>query len=145
MASRGLAIFIIPIIFSFVYGGVVLGSILQEPYAELGATHQTSSIEIVSLHGSYSNVDKIEAQASVNDAAFDCGDLYITVYDVSGGQKKAVKQGAFFDQCYGESGTLPLNEKFSEKFDAGQYSLEVQLFDKNGDKFLSATQKFSVQ
>lgn len=145
MASRGIAIFIIPIVLSFVYGGIVLGSALQGSHAEPGMTQQTSSFEILDLQGSYAGGEKISAQVSVSDSAFDCGDLYITVYDISGGQKKAVKQGAFFDQCYGGSGTLPLSEKFSENFDAGQFLLEAQLFDKNGDKFLSATQKFNVQ
>ncbi|MBI5698434.1 MAG: hypothetical protein HZC29_08175 [Thaumarchaeota archaeon] len=122
----------------------MLGSALQGTRAEIIPT-QASSIEILDLQGQYTSTESVSAQVSVSDSAFDCGDLYITVYDVSGGQKKAAKQGAFFDQCYGQSGTLPLDEKFSEKFNPGQYLLEAQLFDKNGDKFLSASQKFSVQ
>lgn len=144
MASRGIAILVIPIILSFVYGGAVLGSALPGTRGEIGTT-QTSSIEILDLQGQYTSTESVGAQISISDSAFDCGDLYITVYDISGGQKKAAKQGAFFDQCYGQSGTLPLDEKFSEKFSPGQYLLEAQLFDKNGDKFLSTSQKFSVQ
>jgi len=144
MAGRGIAIFVIPIIFSFVYGGAVLGTALQGPL-EAVETHQGGAIDLVGLLAQYSDAEKTSAQITVSDPAYDCGDLYITVYDVSAGQKKAVKQGAFFDQCYGESGTLPINDQFSEKFDAGQYLLEAQLFDKNGDKFLSTSQRFSVQ
>jgi hypothetical protein len=144
MASKGIAIFIIPIIFSFVYGGAVLGMALQTPRDAM-ESHQTGSIEISDLQAQYAGGERTSAQITVDDPAYDCGDLYITVYDVSGGQKKAVKQGAFFDQCFGESGTLPINDQFSESFDAGQYTLEAQLFDKNGDKFLSTSQKFSVQ
>jgi hypothetical protein len=145
MASKGIAIFIIPIIFSFVYGGLVLGSAMQGPRVDSMMTQQSGALEILELQGSYVSGERVSVQISVNDASFDCGDLYITVYDVTGGAKKAVKQGAFFDQCYGTSGTLPISDKFSENFDVGQYSLEAQLFDKTGDKFLSATQKFSVQ
>lgn len=145
MASKGIALFVIPIIFSFVYGGLVLGFAMQEPRVDSMTTHQSSTLEILDLQGSYASGERVGVQISVSDASYDCGDLYITVYDVAGGAKKAVKQGAFFDQCYGASGTLPISEKFSENFDAGQYSLEAQLFDKTGDKFLSATQKFSVQ
>lgn len=144
MASRGIAILVIPIILSFVYGGAVLGSALSGHRGEVNATSQ-GSIEILNLEAQYTISDNVSAQISVTDPGFDCGDLYLTVYDITGGQKKAAKQGAFFDQCYGQSGTLPLEEKFSEKFAAGQYLLEAQLFDKNGDKFLSASQKFSVQ
>lgn len=144
MASKGIALFVIPIIFSFVYGGLVLGSAMQGPRAD-SVTTPSSVLEILELQGSYASGERVSVQISVNDVSYDCGDLYITVYDVADGAKKAVKQGAFFDQCYGTSGTLPISEKFSENFDAGQYSLEAQLFDKTGDKFLSATQKFSVQ
>lgn len=144
MASKGIALFVIPIIFSFVYGGLVLGSAMQGPRVD-SMTTQSSTLEILDLQGSYSAGERVKVQISVSDASYDCGDLYITVYDVAGGAKKAVKQGAFFDQCYGTSGTLPISEKFSENFGAGQYSLEAQLFDKTGDKFLSAAQKFSVQ
>ncbi|WP_100181691.1 hypothetical protein [Candidatus Nitrosotenuis aquarius] len=144
MASKGIAIFIIPIIFSFVYGGAVLGTALSGQMDAV-QTHSGGAIDILDLQSQYSSGEKTSVQISVDDSAYDCGDLYITIYDVSGGQKKAVKQGAFFDQCYGESGTLPINDKFSETIDAGQYLLEVQLFDKNGDKFLSASQRFSVQ
>jgi hypothetical protein len=144
MASKGIAIFIIPIIFSFVYGGVVLGTALSGQ-RDAVQSHSGGSIDILDLQSQYASGEKTSVQISVDDSAYDCGDLYITVYDVSGGQKKAVKQGAFFDQCYGESGTLPINDKFSETIDAGQYLLEVQLFDKNGDKFLNTSQRFSVQ
>ena len=144
MAGRGIAILVIPIIFSFVYGGAVLGSALQGQRGEISTTSQ-GSIEIINLQGQYASTEKVGAEISITDPAFNCGDLYITVYDISGGQKKAAKQGAFFDQCYGQTGTLPLDEKFSEKFAPGQYVLEAQLFDKDGNKFLSTTQKFNVQ
>lgn len=144
MAARGIAILVIPIIFSFVYGGAVLGSALQGQRGVIDTVSQ-GSIEIMNLQSQYTSSDRVGAEISITDSAFNCGDLYITVYDVSGGQKKAAKQGAFFDQCYGQTGMLPLDEKFSEKFAPGQYLLEAQLFDKNGDKFLSATQKFTVQ
>lgn len=87
----------------------------------------------------------VEATVLVNDPMFDCGDLYVTVYDVSDGQKTAYQQKPFFDQCYGNSGTLPLNKQFSAELDDGQYVIEAQLFDKNGDVFLMVSQKFSVQ
>ena len=139
LASKGIAIFIIPIVFSFVYGGAVLGSALQ---GQDRTAH--SSIEILHLEGQYSSTDKITIQVSTQTPKFDCGDLYITIYDISGA-KTAVKQGAFFDQCYGDSGMLPLNEKFSEKLDPGKYILEAQLFDKTGDSFQTTSQQFTVQ
>ena len=94
MASKGIALFVIPIIFSFVYGGLVLGSVMQGPRADSMTTHY-SALEILELQGSYASGERVSVQISVNDASYDCGDIYITVYDVAGGAKKAVKQGAF--------------------------------------------------
>ncbi|MFM8658361.1 MAG: hypothetical protein ACKOCQ_00245 [Candidatus Nitrosotenuis sp.] len=142
MAGRGIAILVIPIIFSFVYGGAVLGFAMQ---GHTTSNTQSTSIEILNLQSSYSPSDPVNVQVMASDSEYDCGNLYITVYNTALGQKTAVKQGAFFNQCYGKSGALPIDDRFSEKFDVGQYTLEAQLFDKNGDKFLSSSQNFSVQ
>jgi hypothetical protein len=141
-----IAVFVIPIVFSFIYGGAVLSLALQEPNRGFESPQtQLTSIEITQLQNEYSSSDAISAQVSVRDPAFSCGDLYMTIYDVSSAQRKAVKQGAFFDQCYDSSGSLPVGDKFSERLEAGQYLLEVQLFDQNGDRFLSTNQKFTVR
>ena len=140
--------FIIPIVFSFIYGGAVLALSLQNQDRgfDVDIDSHTPDLQITDLQSLYAVSDQISARVSVNDPAFDCGDLYMTIYDVSAGQRKAVKQGAFFDQCYGSSGALPTPDSFSEKIDApGQYLLEAQLFDQNGDRFLTASQQFRVQ
>lgn len=142
------AVFIIPIAFSFIYGGAVLSMALQNPERSFGfpEMQQTSSIQIIQLQNEYSSSDAVSAQVSVSDPEYSCGDLYMTIYDVSSSPRKAVKQGAFFDQCYETDGILPTNDKFSEKVaSAGSYVLEVQLFDQNGDNFLTASQKFTVR
>ncbi|MEM4378209.1 MAG: hypothetical protein QXX85_04395 [Candidatus Nitrosotenuis sp.] len=147
--GTAVGVFIIPIVFSFIFGGLVLGVALQNPertFSFEAGSSTSGSIQIVNLQNQYAVSDSISASVSANDATFSCGDLYMTIYDVSSGQRKAVRQGAFFDQCYGSSGTLPLEESFLVIIDApGQYLLEVQLFDENGDRFITASQRFSVQ
>lgn len=146
VSGSAVAVFVIPITLSFIFGGAVLGLSLQDPSKTIGFGETTSQkqLQIVGLEGSYSTSDPINVQVSVNDPAFDCGSLYMTIYDVSAA-KTAVKQNAFFEQCYDDSGNLPVGDKFSEKIDSpGKYSLEIQLFDKNGDKYLSSSQKFTV-
>jgi hypothetical protein len=149
LAASGvtIAVFVIPIVFSFIYGGAVLSLSLQEPNRAIDfqGTTQLTSIEIVSLQNEYSISDAITAQVLVNDPDFSCGDLYMTIYDVSSSQRKAIGQGAFFDQCYDSGVALPIGDQFSQKVDtAGQYLLEVQMFDQNGDRFLTASQNFRV-
>ncbi len=145
--GKAVAVFIIPIVFSFIYGGTVLALSLQNPDRGFVDTSPNTKIfQIMDLQSQYAQSDQVSVRVSVSDRAFDCGDLYITIYDISTGQRKAVKQGAFFDQCYGLSGTLPSPDSFSEKIDApGQYLLEAQIFDQNGDKYLATSQQFRVQ
>ncbi|QLH09403.1 hypothetical protein [Candidatus Nitrosotenuis sp. DW1] len=149
MALRGTAIaaFVIPIVFSFVYGGSVLSlGLSDQPGTGLvfQSTSDAGSISIIGLKGDYAVSENISAQVSVTDPAYECGDLYVTIYDISS-EKKAVSQNAFFDQCYGTSGILPLNEEFSEKIDKpGKYLLVAQLFDSDGNKFLTAEKQITV-
>lgn len=150
MALRGttIAVFVIPIVFSFVYGTSVLSLALSDQSSNglVPSESPSDSISIIGLKDDYTAPDRITAQISVSDPAYDCGDLYLTVYDISSFEKKPVGQHAFFDQCYGTSGTIPLNEEFSEKIDkAGKYSLVVQLFDKDGSKFLTAEKQLTVK
>lgn len=150
MALRGtaIAVFVIPIVFSFVFGASVLSLALND-HSRNGfilSENPSGSISIIGLKDDYTAPDRITAQVSVSDPAYDCGDLYMTVYDISSFEKKSIGQHAFFDQCYGTSGTIPLNEEFSEKIDkAGKYSLVVQLFDKDGSKFLTAEKQLTLK
>jgi hypothetical protein len=144
LASSGIviAVFVIPIAFSFIYGGTVLSLSMMGP-VDITQAPSPGSIKIIEMKPIYSTSERITAQVFVDDPDFSCGDLYVTIYDVSAA-KKAVKQGAFFDQCFGSSGMLPTDDNFSEKLDAGKYLMEVQLFDKNGDRFLTTSHKFTV-
>lgn len=103
-------------------------------------------MSITGIENDYTAPVNVIAQISVSDPAYDCGDLYLTVFDVSASPKKSVGQHAFFDQCYGTSGTLPLNEEFAQKIEKpGQYSLVAQLFDKDGNKFLTSEKNLTVK
>lgn len=148
MTLRGTAVaaFVIPIVFSFIYGGAVLSMGLNGGQSGGDSVSQNAdSMSIIGLKGDYAVNENISAQVSISDPAYECGDLYLTVYEDSSG-KKAVSQNAFFDQCYGTSGTIPLGEEFSENIDKpGKYSLVAQLFDKDGNKFLTAETKITVK
>lgn len=147
MALRGTAVaaFVIPIVFSFVFGGSVLSLALSNT-PNSAIIPQSGSMSITGIENDYTAPVNVIAQISVSDPAYDCGDLYLTVFDVSASPKKSVGQHAFFDQCYGTSGTLPLNEEFAQKIEKpGQYSLVAQLFDKDGNKFLTSEKNLTVK
>lgn len=148
MALRGtaVAVFVIPIVFSFIFGGSVLALAMMNSKGGVMVSQSSGSISITGITGDYTAPDTVAAQVSVSDPAYDCGDLYLTMFDVSTSAKKSVGQHAFFDQCYGTSGTLPLNEEFSQKVEQpGQYLLVAQLFDKDGNKFLTAETHLTVK
>ncbi len=147
MALRGTAVaaFVIPIVFSFVFGGSVLSMALGNAPGN-AVPQSTGSMSITGLGDDYPAPADVVAQISVSDPTYDCGDLYLTVFDVSVSPKKSVGQHAFFDQCYGTGGTIPLDEEFAQKIEKpGQYSLVAQLFDKDGNKFLTAEKNITVK
>ena len=147
-------VFLLPIVFSFVFGGAVVGQVLQEPDRELNMgqfdTTGTSvisnkSIKILGLESQYSISDPIVVQISVTDDAFDCGDLYITIYHST--TKEVVTQSGFFDQCFAKSNSvLPMGDEFSETVDEpGKYEIKVDVSDKSQKDSISIKGKFSVK
>jgi len=157
MAGKvAIAVFIIPIIFSFVFGSAVLADVLQEPDRELnmwqisssGSSFSTSkSIKIIGLDTQYSISTPVEIQVQVDNATFDCGDMYITIYDVSSSAKQVFTQSGYFDQCYETKNLmLPVDDEFSQVIDTpGNYEILVEMNDKSQKDTISVKAKFSVK
>ena len=147
-------VFILPIAFSFIFGGAVLAQVLQEPDRELDMwqfdsigipTVSSKSISILGLESQYSTSEPVSVQISVTDDSFDCGDLYITIYHST--TKEVVTQSGFFDQCFAKSNSvLPMGDDFSEIVDeVGTYEIKVDISDKSQKDSLSVKGKFSVK
>ncbi len=156
MAGKvAIAVFIVPIVFSFVFGSAVLADVLQEPDRELnmwqisssGPSFGTStSIKIIGLDTQYSDSTPVEIQVQVDDATFDCGDMYITIYDVSSSTKQVFTQSGYFDQCYETKNLmLPVDDEFSQVIDTpGNYEILVEMTDKSQKNTITVKEKFSV-
>jgi len=147
-------VFLLPIVFSFVFGGAVLAQVLQEPDRELNMWQfdstgtsiiSSKSIKILGLNSQYTTSDTISVQISVSDDTFDCGDLYITIYHSF--TKEVVTQSGFFDQCFVKSNSvLPIGDEFSEVVDEpGNYEIKVDMNDKSQKDSISIKGKFSVK
>ena len=129
-------VFVLPVIFSLVFGSVVMADILQKPNRELnmwpissseGFSSYTVPIEIVGLSKQYSTSEPIEIQVKINDASFDCGDIYVTIY--STGKNDVINQSGFFEQCF-EKGSkiLPVGDEFSKVIDTpGSYKIVAEM------------------
>lgn len=151
-----LAVFLIPAVISLLFGGFVLGEVLKKPERELNMMPFDFSGEFVISSGAmtinglqkeYSKSQPIEISVSVSDPIFDCGDLYITIYDISKVPKEVVTQSGFFSQCYEKNNlVMPIDDKFSELIEnPGQYELVSEINDKEFKKSLTTSEKFTVK
>ena len=134
-SSRLIVVFVLPIIFSIIFGSAVMADILQKPDRELnmwpmsfseGSSSHDSSMTIIGLSSQYLISEPIEVQVKVNDSLFGCGDLYITIYTL--GKSDTVTQSGFFNQCVKNGNLFPINDKFSEIITIpGSYQMNVNI------------------
>jgi len=134
-SSRLIIVFVLPVIFSIIFGSAVMADILQKPDRELnmwpmsfseGYSSHDSSMTIIGLSNQYLISEPIEVQVKVNDSSFSCGDLYITIYTL--GKSDTVTQSGFFNQCVKNGHLFPINDTFSEIITIpGSYELVANL------------------
>ena len=138
VSTRLFVVFILPIIFSVIVGSIVMADTLQKPDRELNMwpmshseTSHGSSIQIIDLSSQYSVSESIEIKVKITDSSFNCGDLYITIYNSE--KNNVITQGAFFEQCFNsESNLLPIDDKFSKLISTpGSYDLVVDMISKD--------------
>jgi len=152
VSKRIFVVFVLPVIFSIVFGSAVMSDILQKPHRELnmwpmsyseGVSSHKSSIEIIGLLKQYSVTVPIEIQIKVNDSSFDCGDLYITIYSST---SDVVTQSGFFEQCFEKGNSMiPVDDKFSKIIDTpGSYELVAEMVSKQLQN-LSIKETFTVK
>ena len=130
VSSKLLIVFVLPVIFSIMFGSLVMADILQKPDRELNMwpmsfsenSSHDSSMKIMGLSSQYLVSEPIEIQVKLNDSSFDCGDLYITIY--ASEKSDVVIQNGFFNQCLKNGDLLPNDDKFSEVITVpGSYQL----------------------
>ena len=151
-SSRLIVVFILPVIFSIIFGSAVMTDILQKPDRELnmwpisfseGYSSHDSSMTIIGLSSQYLISEPIEVQVKVNDSSFSCGDLYITIYTL--GKNDTVTQGGFFNQCVKNGNLFPINDTFSEIITIpGSYELVADLTS-DGLSNISVTGTFTIK
>lgn len=160
MAVQNVAfvVFLFPVVASVAFGVFVLANVLQDPNRELNmwpfgelvkppTQIGDAEIKIQELLKTYSVSMPIEVKILVSNLDFDCGDLYITIYDTKTSPKQVIAQNGFFSQCFSDRNlSLPIDDTFSEKIDkAGEYEIVAEMNDKNYQKTVSTTAKFKVQ
>ena len=152
VSSKLIIVFVLPVIFSIIFGSAVMADILQKPDRELnmwpmsfseGSSSHDSSLKIIGLSNQYLVTEPIEVQVKVTDSSFNCGDLYITIY--YSGTNDIITQGGFFNQCLTNGDLFPINDKFSKIISVpGSYELVVDLTS-DGLSNISVTGTFTIK
>ena len=159
MAARKIAyiVFVFPVIISIVFGGYVLSDVLGQPDRKLNmwqfkvATEPIQQgdkdIKILNLLNSYNASTPLNLTVRVNNTAFDCGDLYLTVYNLDTSPSQVVAQNAYFSQCFvANNSILPINDIFSHVVDKpGSYQTVAEMKDKTNQNSIKVTANFKVQ
>lgn len=132
-----------------------MAEVLKEPERELSTLQSESSdltvistqVKILGLERVYSTNVEVNIQVSINDPVFDCGDLYVTIYDISKTSKKVVTQSGFFHQCFDNNNSiLPVDDEFSQIIESpGNYEIVIEIFDKQNKKTTSTSAEFRVK
>ena len=139
VTKKVLVVFVLPAIFSLIFGSAVMAEILKKPDRELnmwpissseGFSNNYDPIEIIGLSKQYSTSEPIEIQVKINDSSFDCGDLYVTIY--SSEKNDVITQSGFFEQCFEQGSTiLPVGDEFSIVIDSsGTYEIVAEMVSK---------------
>jgi hypothetical protein len=146
-------VYVIPVVFSLIFGSIVMADILQEPGRELnllqfdsiGEKTHSQSIEIIGLEKEYSTSEPIQIQVIVEDSSFSCGDLYVTIY--TSGKKNSITQSGYFEQCFDANNQfLPIRERFSEIIETpGKYEIVADMLDQNQKNSITIGKEFTVK
>jgi hypothetical protein len=155
--NTALLVFLFPVVIGMAFGTFVLAGVLTQYDREINMwpfesptapTHtEKGEIEIQGLLKQYTVSAPIEIKVLVSNSNFNCGDLYITIYDTKTSPKQVVAQNGFFSQCFSTNNlALPIDDTFSEKIDkAGEYEMVIEMNDKDYKNTITATAKFRVQ
>ena len=153
--ARGVTyvVYVLPIVFSVIFGSIVMVDILQNSGRELnllqfgsiGESSPNESLRIIGLKQQYSISEPVQIQVIVDDLSFSCGDLYVTIY--TSGKENAITQSGYFEQCFDDNNQfLPNKERFSEIVATpGQYELVVDMVSKNQKNSITTSEKFTVK
>ncbi|MGC1425219.1 MAG: hypothetical protein WA833_00765 [Nitrosotalea sp.] len=159
MAVKKIAylVFVFPVIVSLIFGGFVLSDVLGQPDRKLNmwqfkfetqpGQQGDKDIRLLNLNSSYPVSVPLNFSVMVNNTAFDCGDLYMTIYDPNTSPMQVVVQHAYFSQCFAQNNsTLPIQDTFSPVIDkAGDYQIVAEMKDKTNQNSTSVKANFKLQ
>ena len=155
MTKSPFIVYILPIILSVTLGAFVMAEALNDPERELdmwqfdassSSTQQHMQLSVIGLDKTYSTSESIEFKINVNDVNFDCGDLYITIYQTNQ-QNVVITQSGYLKQCFiQQNQNIPLGDIYSESITKpGKYQIHIEIFDQKYRDSLSYVADITVK
>ena len=105
-----------------------------------------TDIQLIGFSSEIIQNSNLEFSITFSNSDFNCGDLYITIYDVSTSEKQVLTQSGYLKQCFIQNNNvLPVGENYSELISKpGLYEIYVEIFDEKYSKNMSITQTLRV-
>ena len=154
--ASAFVIYILPIVLSVSLGTAVMAETLGSSDRELnflqfgGEEYSPSDENEISLIGYTTEITQnsnLEFSIKFGNSDFNCGDLYITIYDASTSEKKVLTQSGYLKQCFIQNNNiLPVGENYSELISKpGTYEIYVEIYDQKYSKNISMTETLRVK
>ena len=153
--SSAVVVYILPIVLSVSLGTAVMAETLSSPDRELNflqfgddghASSSKSGISLVGFNDKILENSNLEFSIKFSNSDFNCGDLYITIYDVTTSEKQVLTQSGYLKQCFIQNNDiLPVDDNYSELITkSGTYEIYVEIFNENYSENISITETLRV-
>ena len=154
--ASAFVIYILPIVLSVSLGTAVMAETLGNSDRELNflqfgdegySTSVKNEISLIGYTTEITQSSDLEFSINFSNSDFNCGDLYITIYDVSTSEKQVLTQSGYLKQCFIQNNNiLPVDENYSELISKpGTYEIYVEIYDQKYSKSISMTETLRVK
>ena len=148
-------VYVLPIVLSVSLGTAVMAETLSSPDRELnflqfgGEGHTSSSksgISLVGFNDEMTQNSNLQFSIELSSPDFNCGDLYITIYDVTTSEKQVLTQSGYLKQCFIQNNDiLPVDDDYSELITKpGIYEIYIEIFNEKYSENISITETLRV-
>ena len=105
-----------------------------------------TDIQLIGFSSEIIQNSNLEFSITFSNSDFNCGDLYITIYDVSTSEKQVLTQSGYLKQCFIQNNDiLPVDDDYSELITkSGTYEIYVEIFNEKYSENISITETLRV-
>jgi len=119
-------------------------------FLQFGGEAYIRTTDEISFDGFNSEIaqnSNLEFGLKVSNPDYNCGDLYITIYEISTSEKQIFTQSGYLKQCFIQNNNiLPVGESYSELISKpGSYEIHIEIFNDKYSDSISVTKTLLVK